>query len=152
MEELIKESLRGKKESYNTLKNLDLYSKEAQLLRKVFVAIVESIKEGDTVDYLTLAKRANELYPKDTHLPQRGILLARVLSPILQSICAISWKERGFMFCAVVVKKKNKKPGEGFFKLSESLKGKRATEEEVKDWQKKAKELLNILWKSKREL
>ena len=93
-----------------------------RLWREIYMVLIKRAIDKQTIYYSELAREVNRIIG-DTLLPESGNQLGRALAPILG---IISWYEylcNRPLLTSIVIRKLDKTPGEGFFRMEEYLPG-----------------------------
>ena len=91
-----------------------------RLWREIYMILIKRAIDGQTIYYSDLAREVNRIMG-DTLLPESGNQLGKALAPILG---IISWYEylcNRPLLTSIVIRKLDKTPGEGFFRLNEYI-------------------------------
>ncbi len=112
---------------------------DKEILEFIKEFLQQKAKRRETVAYSEIIKAINK------HFKEKKFSLTRAsymkLSVYLHELCKISFKERGYMIGALVVRKDKNIPSNGFFKFAKELGIFKEKENKIDFWKKQLEKI-----------
>lgn len=115
------------------------------ILEEIENILIQKAKDRETITYTQLVETINK--NNKLELPLNRETFSRKLPIYLHEICKKSYREKGYMLGAIVVRKDLGYPSEGFFKFAQELTGLKLKnkEDKIKFWQSQVNKIFEDL-------
>lgn len=116
-----------------------------EILKEIEDILMQKAKNRETITYTQLVETINK--NNKVELPLNRETLSRKLPIYLHEICKKSYREKGYMLGAIVIRKDLGYPSEGFFKFAQEFTGLKLKnkEDKIKFWQSQVNKIFEDL-------